>query len=394
MDSLNWADLRRILDESDGTRVSIYLSPLIGAESRQNPAKLKALLRQAGERLGARGVRPSEVDELLAPATELVEQGATWGQFGRGMAVLLSQNGARTVQLPVPCDERCEVGANFFVLPLIEALAGDIVYFVLAVSQNQVRLFRGSRSEMEEVAVPGLPADRETAVLLEDTERTLQAHVGQSQVPGRGDLMYHGHGGAPDASKDEIEQYFRAIDRAVAQYLAGRREPLLFAGVDYLFPIYQEANTYANLVPELIPGNPELWSPKELLERAWPLIEPLGHAERDVARSKYGDMISKGRTAAGLEDVLPAAQAGAVETLFIDSRITRRGRFDPDSVAVQFDNSTNEGSEDLINLAAVLVLRSSGTVELAAADDIPGGCEAAAVLRYPFAVASGTGQRR
>jgi hypothetical protein len=391
MNSVNWTDLKVALEEPDGYRVSIYLSPLMGSDARQNPAQLKALLRGAGDRLRALGVSRSDVEALLAPAMELIEPAATWGKLGRGMAVLLSHNGARIWQLPIECDERCDVGKNFYVLPLIESLAGDIAYFVLAVSQNQVRLLRGTRSEMEEVAVPGLPADRETAVLLEDTERTLHAHVGRAQVPGRGDLMYHGHGGAPDAAKDEIEQYLRAIARAVAKFMVGKADPLLFAGVDYLFPIYEQANTYPHLLPTPITGNPELWSPEELRERAWPLVEPLVQARRDAARTKYGNMTSQDRTATGFEDVLQAAQAGAVETLFIDPNITRRGTFDPDTFAIRVGDSTDADREDLINLAAVLVLRSCGAVDLSSADDIPGGSEISAVLRYPFAVPSGIG---
>ena len=267
-----------------GRRVSgVYLLVAIdGRRARQNSAQLKTLLRSADDQLRAYGVSRSDVQALLAPAKELIEPAASWGKLGRGMAVLLSQNSVRIWQLPIQCDERCEVGTNFYVLPLVESLTTDIAYFLLAVSQNQVRLLRNTRSETEDVAVPDLPADRETAVLLEDTEQTLNAHVGRTQVPGRGDLMYHGHGGAPDAAKDEIEQYLRAIERVVAQFMAGKTEPLLFAGVDYLFPIYEQANTYPHLVPTPITGNPELWSPKELRERAWPLVEPL--VQRDATQ--------------------------------------------------------------------------------------------------------------
>jgi hypothetical protein len=394
MKSIRWPELTGILEEREGHLVSIYLSPLLGAESRQNSVQLEGLVRTAERRLQELGVPRSGIESLLAPAMALIEPAAEWGELGRGMAVLLSQSGARIWQLPIACHERCEVGKTFYILPLIEWLASEMDYYVLAVSQNQVRLLQGTGSEMEEVAVPGLPADRETALLVEDSERTLHAHVGRPQVPGRGDLLYHGHGGAPDVAKDEIEQYLRAIERAVAQFLVGRTEPLVFAGVDYLFPIYRRANTYSYLLPTPITGNPELWSPKELSDRSWPLVEPLVQARRDEVRTKYGDMISQGRTATGLEDVLPAAQAGAIDTLFIDPSVTRRGTFDSDAFAVRIDDSEGADSEDLINLAAVLVLRSSGAVELSSSDDIPGGDEASAVLRYPFTVPSESGQHR
>jgi len=43
-----------------------------------------------------------------------------------------------------------------------------------------------------------------------------------------------------------------------------KKAPLVLAGVEYLFPIYQEANTYPDLVEEGITGNPENLKPEEL----------------------------------------------------------------------------------------------------------------------------------
>ena len=102
-------------------------------------------------------------------------------------------------------------------------------------------------------------------------------------------------------------------------------------------------------------------------------------------------MTSQGRTATGLEDVLPAAQAGAIETLFIDPNVTRCGTVDPETFAVRIGDSADADSQDLVNLATVLVLRASGTIELSSSDELPGEGEISAVLRYPFAVPSGIG---
>jgi hypothetical protein len=390
MEVIRRDDLSDLVDDASRIVVSIYMPLEAGADSRQNSVRLKNLLRVAEEKLLARGLRKPDVESMLAPAFEPLESGFDWGRLNRGLAVFINEDSARLRQLPAASPERCDVGPNFYVLPLVEALAEDLPFYVLAVSQNGVQLLYGTRNSLKEIAVPELPANRDAAVMLEDTEPARQAHISRPQVPGTRDLTYHGHGGASDAAKDEIEQYLRAIDRALAKFLRGKTDPLVFTGVDYLFPIYQQANNYRHLMPTPITGNPEQWSPDELRERAWPIVKQLIESHRAAARARYGNRISIDCTSDRLEDILIAAHAGAVETLFVDSRVERLGVFSPETSMVRIDSVPHADSDDLVNLAAVLVLRASGAVEPSDSPELPGGVAIAAILRYPFAVSSGT----
>ena len=61
--------------------------------------------------------------------------------------------------------------------------------------------------------------------------------------------------------------------------------PLVLAGVDYLFPIYREANTYPHLLDKGITGSPEELTIKDLHRQSLSLVEdriaalPPGHAD-------------------------------------------------------------------------------------------------------------------
>ncbi|MEX0612330.1 MAG: hypothetical protein WD229_09425, partial [Pirellulales bacterium] len=258
-------------------------------------------------------------------------------------------------------------------------------YYVLAVSQNDVRFFRGTRGEMEHVTVPELPTSRDAAVPLDDADPGLQAHSARPYLGRTKEgMVFHGQGGAPDAAKPRIFEFFRAIDAALSPTLRLATEPLVFAGVDYLFPIYQEANTYQHLLPTPVTGNPELWSPDELRQRAWPLVESVVRERRECEVAKYGNRIPQGRSSDQLDEILIAADAGAIDTLFIDPAARRTGTFEPEQLRVDVDDRPQEEREDLINLAATLVLRNNGTVEPLATGDVPGGGVIAAVLRYVF----------
>ena len=49
------------------------------------------------------------------------------------------------------------VDDRFHVSPLLPLIAGDGHFFVLALSQNQIRLLEGTRDRVEEVELPGVP---------------------------------------------------------------------------------------------------------------------------------------------------------------------------------------------------------------------------------------------
>ncbi|HEX3598751.1 MAG TPA: hypothetical protein VHU84_01340 [Lacipirellulaceae bacterium] len=388
MKTITKFELRQLADISEETCVSLYMPGSVGLDSRQNFVRFKNLLREAERKLGDHGLGTFAVQELLAPARELLDRPEFWQDVVHGLAVLLGRDGARIWQMSVACDETCVVGRHFHLLPLLAWLAQEANYYVLAVSQNSVRLFHGSRGNVEEVALPGLPTNREQALHYDEPEPALQSHSGQPQAPGKESMVFHGQGGAVDARKQEILAFFREVDRALADFLETQTEPLIFAGVDYLFPIYQSTNTYPHLLPASIPGNPELWSPHDVQQRAWPLAKSAIDERRQGELAKYWDLVSHDRTLNRVEDIVVAAHAGAVETLFVDPAVHLLGNFFPEAVTVHIDELAGGDAEDLTNLAAVLVLRGSGWVEITDSGNVPGGGPMSAVLRYVFAPAA------
>jgi hypothetical protein len=385
MNAITNNELLQLVDQSNDPSVSLYLPIYTGAENRQNPTRLKKLLRKAEDALLHRGTQKSVVQELLAPANERLALVKFSEEIGQALAVFSGRSGCWLYAVHVRCDELCIVGKYFHIVPLVCSLAENASFYILAVSQNQVRLLHGTRAEMEEVTVTDLPSNLQQALRLDPREPNLQAHQAHTDMQKHKEgLVFHGHGGEPDAAEDEILGYCREIERALWPILRNHNDPMVFAGVDYIFPVYREVNRYQYLLPTPIIGNPELWSAVDLRQRAWSIIEPTLDDRRKAALSKYGDCIPQGRTSNSIEDILIAASAGAVETLFIDPTVKRTGAFDVDRLAIQIDDEPQEVSEDLINLAATIVLRNSGMVMPLASANIPGGGPMAAIMRYPF----------
>jgi hypothetical protein len=174
------------------------------------------------------------------------------------------------------------------------------------------------------------------------------------------------------------------VDEGISEVLRGQQAPLVLAGVDYLHPIYHEANTYPHLVDDGIEGNPKELSAEELHAQVWPIVHPILAADQRDAAAQYRQLAGAGseRASSELDQVIPAAYHGQIETLFVALDLERWGVFDPDSNKMELHREAQPGDEDLLDLAAVHTVLNSGTVYAVESGKVPGETSLAALFRY------------
>jgi Bacterial archaeo-eukaryotic release factor family 7 len=382
MDAFTPAKLGELLADRPGPCVSLY-TPTHPGGSEQDPVRWKHVLRQAERRLTAAGVRAPEVREQLTPAGRLVEDAEFWkGQTG-SLAAFLAPGFGRTYRLGDGLPETAAVGPRFHVLPLLPWLAGDGRFYVLALSQNAVRLLRGTRHGHRQVDLRGAPADKEEALRAHDRDEVLSFHT-HGRGAGAWEAVFHGQGVGIDDAKDEITAYFRRIDRALHPLLKDEKAPLVLATVVSLMPLYRAANSYAHLAEPGLAGNPDRQSDAELHARAWPLVEAGFRRARDRAVSRFHALAGTGRTATDPAEVVAAAVAGRVEELFAAAGAELWGRPDPAGGPPELHPGERPGDEELVNFAAVCALRHGRTVHVLPPADMPGGAVLAATYPLPM----------
>ena len=387
MDILNRDGLRILTRKPSGLCVSIYLpTHRAGREIQQDPIRLKNLLGEAEERLTASGLRASGTQELLEPAQRLLQDGLFWQHQSDGLAVFLSREMFGYYRLPFDFQDLVVVTDRFHIKPLLPLLSGDERFYVLALSQNEVRLLQGTQYSVSEVDPEGVPASLAEALRYEDPEKQLQFHTSTRTPGGKGErpAVFHGHGTGSNDAKANLLRYFHRVDEGLQELLRGEQVPLVLAGVDYLLPIYKEANTYPHLVDQGIEGNPEELGAEELYERAWAVVRPLFLAAQKEAAAQYRQLAGAGSEQASnnLKEVVPAACHGRIETLFVAVGIQQWGSFDPSANMVQLHEEAEPGDEDLLDFAAVQTLLKGGTVYAVEPEKMPGEALLAAVFRY------------
>lgn len=382
MDAFNRKSVEELLAPRVGHCVSITMPRRhIWADSAQDQVRFKNLLTAAQNSLQERGLAEDAAHDMLAAGWKLQANDAAWRTPGAGLAMFAAEGFVRIWQTPVELPEAAVVDRRFYLVPLIAMLEAGMPWFLLAFSQKKTRLFRGDRFHLEPVDVPELPTDIEHALNLHRPDRTMQVHGGVSLGKGGRTAVFHGQGGAADYAKDELLSYSREVDRALHATLRNRHEPLLFAGVEYLYPIYRKANTYPHLADEHVSGNPDELSGAELHARGWPLMAPRFERQRDeklqrLAANRWQDGV------ASLEHVLAAAEQGRVDTLFATPGEQRWGEWNATATRAVVYSGPRPGAEELVNRALVDTLRQGGRVWGAPPAGLPRGEPVAAVLRY------------
>ncbi|MEJ2207851.1 MAG: hypothetical protein P8129_02305 [Anaerolineae bacterium] len=374
--------------------MSIYMpTHRAGDQIQQDPIRLKNLLGRAEEELLERGLRRPAAEALLQPARDLLPDQLFWQNQADGLALFCTDDAFYAFRLPFAFEEQVVVTRRFHLKPLLRLLSGDGRFLILALSQDRVRLLQGTRYAVGEVDLEGVPHSLAEALRLEDPEQRLQWHTttgpphGQGGAPTAGtgaerSAAFHGSGAPSEDQKDRILRYFQKVNAGMSDLLADLRLPLVLIGVDYLLPIYRQANTYRYVVEEGVEGSPDDVDAAELHQAAWNVVAPLLARQRQEAADLYRQLEHTERASGALEEVIPAAHYGKVDALFVALGLERWGTFDPKVNRLAVHEEAAAGDEDLLNLAAVQTLLHDGTVYAVESEQVPGDHPLAALFRY------------
>ncbi len=383
MEILFKENIQKLSETRQPNCVSLYFpTEQTGREIRQGPIRLKNLLKQAEEHLQKQNVSSDKIRSLLQPAEQLVEDVDFWQHQSSGLALFLATNQFLYFRLPLEFPELVVVTDHFHIKPLFQLVSNDGKFFVLALSQNQIRFLQGTRQSISELDGAGVRVSLAEALKYDDPEVSLQFRQGGAEAGEGRAAIFHGHGAGEDEQKNRLLRYFQQINNGLQGLLATEKAPLILAGVDYYFPIYREANSYNYLLEEGIEGNPEHLDAKELHTRAWQLVEPVFQKKVEEAKENYQLALSKNQASSDLKQVVRAAQQGRVDTLFVAREQNQWGALDPNQNSIHVHDSQQPGDEDLLDYAASQTFSTGGVVYVLDQEMIPDKGMVAAIFRY------------
>ena len=370
--------------------ISIYIpTQRAGKEVLEEKAKydLKSQWKKVFEKLKAMNVSQEKIDKLGKPVEGLLEDKNFWRHQSDGLAIFVADGFFEHYTLPINFETYVYVSDHFYIKPLVTMFSGDGRFYLLHLQLEDVKLYEATRYSIGEVDVEDLTPNQLEDRVGYDYEEKHRKHKTQRNNIGAhpsGTSTQHGYEATTRDRKNEIERFFRAVDKGIYGILHNESVPLVVACQDSYFPIYKEVSRYNNLYHQVVPGNPEADydSMYHLHEAALEVLEPHFRKELDTKVEEFRELNPE-RTSSSISDIFPAIYEGKVDTLFLENREDLWGNYNENMASVQVDEESTSGNLSLLNLAAVKVIEQGGQVFLLEREFMPNkDSKMNAVFRY------------
>src|SRR6056297_3556700 len=368
-------------DRGETPHVTVVVpSTALPSERQENEIRLKNRIAEADAQLEALGLDDRRRAAVLRPLVEARDAGTFWPAepLDGGLAAYTTGSGLTRIALPQRPRELTVVGWRFHLKPVLEAKSLTGQFALLAISQNDVRLFAGDHAGLRPLDLAGrAPRSLEESAGHDLTEPNLQHHAGHR---GSAEAIYHTHGGGKDDVTPELKRFLREVDRAVQDLVAAREEPLVLAGVDFMLALYRDVSELPSILEQELHGNVEHLSASQLHQRARELVEnEVARRNREAAAS-LGDAAGSAAATDDADEALLAALEGRVDEIVVAADREDWGYVDESAHEVRHRDELPR--EDLLDRAAVETWLHGGRVRVLPAEDMPGGRLVCASLRY------------
>lgn len=385
MENLTLDQIKALAQQTKSPCISIFLpTHRAGQDTQQDPIRFKNLLREAELSLLDKGMDSHEVSTLLQPAQALLEEAYFWQHQLDGLALFIAPDDFHYYRLPFGVEELLIIAQSYYVKPVLPLFTNNGHYYVLAISQDEIRLFEGTRYSVGQIDLPeNTPDSQDEALRFDDPEMQLQSHTAAAQGGFRS-AIFHGQGEGDEQQKERIERYLNLVDAGLKQIFNETQAPLILAGVDYLLPIYHKVSKYTNIMKEGITGSPEHLRPEELQEQAWTIVESYFRQEMEKVVEQYQQLAVTAKASDKIEEVVAAAFYGRVDKLLLAVDTQVWGTFNPDTGQVVHYQAEQSPKDDLalLDFAAMQTLQKDGHVYALSQAEMPTASPIAAVLRY------------
>lgn len=382
------ATLDSLIKHRGGICLSIYLPLESAPAGEQNGTRLRQLLDKARSALEANGMESDTIDELVAPLSDLAENPDRLLSEAKTIGFFLDGQTVRSIDLPFDLKSICHVGDRFLIKPLVKFSQENPNFTVLCVNRGEVRVFKGSRCQIEKVLIADMPEKIEDITKIDDPEKSLQHHtsntVSAEGAPGgAGAAHIHGQGLPSDLERNQLERFLREVGKALDAHLSSDHNPLLIFGLEQNIGVLHSLHTFENRTVLVKQHDPQEWDQNTIRNEAWELLK----SECDEAITEKWNLLDAARNKGDIIDnVAEAALAACMGQLNLAAIPINKevyGICDLDAGQVKI---LKEGSpscaHDLIDLIASETILHGGEVIVLNEEDLPDNADVIAHKRF------------
>ncbi len=348
--------------------LSIYITttPLTQAQDASR-IELKNILKDAIAQLSKANYDKKRIASLEEQITNLSEQEDFWVFHAHTLGILATPDSIRSYRLANSITNQMEISDRFHLKPLFRALTFPHHAYVLALSENDVRLIEFFPSSApEEIRVPNMPKNALDAVGKATLTSSLSSLAHESGSKGY---------------KARLFSFARKVDEALKPRMLQNHVPLILASTEPLLSMYKAVSSTNNLATTEILTSPDRLSTSELVELARPILD--NHYEQKIKTVKelFEERTGQDRVVLEISSAAKAATYGMISLLLVDFDKVVTGFID-DSGTVSYSDKLE--AYGLIDEIAKRALAAGAEVLAVRKEDMIGDCGVAGILRYSF----------
>lgn len=278
---------------------------------------------------------------------------------------------------------------RFHLKPMLPLLSRAERFYVLAITEREMRFFEGDRNGLTQMVLRNVPQKIEEAPGYDNDrmrEAVNTAHFGGADANTAGTRGHQLR--EQPAPEDDIlwrrsvlNHFIEEMDKALWQAVSDHKPPLIVAAPSEIISAFEQLTTYPNF-HEKIEGNPEALNERDLFERAWPLVEPLFRQHRRDYAARFEELIGTGQASAQLEEILSAAHDGRIDRVFVAADSEIWGTYDPVARRISLEDAPRVDNYGLLDDVARETIGHAGEVFLVPRIGVPSGGPLAATFRW------------
>ncbi len=261
-------------------------------ESRQNKINVKTLAARIKEQLSGEFDK-NRADEIMSRVDTAIEE-IDFEHPGSGLAVFVSDDVAKSYNLPFAVKERVVVDKTFETRELVYTYNRSNPYYVIVLDEKLIKIYSGSLQKLSPVKHPKLPLESPVAQGPDITGRAAE-------------------------NEDRLKNYFREADHILRELVLGEKIPFIVTGTEKEIAYYKEVTSLSELTLGTVHGSYSKCPLPELAERVWPALKAGYYKEQEKVLLEADKAEGAKRLAAGIEKVWQTAQEGRGMKLLVEA---------------------------------------------------------------------------
>lgn len=373
METISKNTLKELAEKRGTPAISIYLPTHEGGHEvneHYDEKLFKNQLKDIKHTLETeRKMDSREVETLLKPAYELLNDVSFWRHQSHGLAVFVADGYFKYFKLPYEAKQQVTVTQGFHLSQLLPACNQEKPFFVLALSLKTFRLLTATKNSVQEIDLNAeIEGGIDTILNRYNFEEVLQHHSGQG---GNNRAIFHGHGSGEQNMDAYQYKYFKEVLDAISSSIIAEQTPVVLAAVESIAAEFKKANQSLHICDQVVTGNPDDKSAEQLRDQAWKVIEPTTQQETETKITSYQELMAAGRSSAQLQDIALAAESGRIDTLFVAKDSEEKwGLIDLENQQVEIHNQPEWYDTGLMAHAAVATVLNGGRAYFMNADQM------------------------